>query len=150
MMATLPAASPEPRVYLLHFDRPLAHARHYVGVALDGNVDRRLAEHLAGQGSPLVRAVVAAGIRVDLVLSAQGDRKLERRWHNRHGSRICPRCNAPRQRTRQYRLPFPSSAGGPKRPPFPRSAISATSISLDGTTDHEHHHRRQPVADPPG
>jgi hypothetical protein len=43
--------------YLLHFDRPLAHARHYVGIAQGGNPHRRLAEHLAGHGSPPVRAV---------------------------------------------------------------------------------------------
>jgi hypothetical protein len=116
-MAPLSAMASEPRVYLLHFDRPLAHAHHYVGVALDGNVERRLAEHLAGHGSPLVRAVVAAGIGVDLVLSAPGDRKLERQWHNRHGSRICPRCTT--QRSRQYRLPFPRSAGGPRRASVP-------------------------------
>jgi hypothetical protein len=35
-MATTAAAVPEPVVYLLHFDRPLAHAQHYVGIALDG------------------------------------------------------------------------------------------------------------------
>jgi hypothetical protein len=118
-MATIPADSAaEARVYLLHFDRPLAHARHYVGVDLDGDPHRRLAEHLAGQGSPLVRAVVAAGIGVDLVLSAPGDRKLERRWHNRHGTRICPRCKG--QGARQYRLPFPhSAAGGPSRASVP-------------------------------
>ncbi len=46
----------EPRVYLLHFAQRYHHARHYVGVALDGDVQRRLAEHLAGHGSPLVRA----------------------------------------------------------------------------------------------
>ena len=96
-----------PRVYLLCFARPYWHARHYIGVALDGDVQRRFAEHLAGQGSPLVRAVVAAGIRVDLVLSVPGDRGLERRWHNRHGTRVCPRCHSQRPpRPRQYRLPF--------------------------------------------
>jgi hypothetical protein len=36
-------------VYLLHFDRPCRHARHYVGWAL--NVKRRLAEHEAGRGA---------------------------------------------------------------------------------------------------
>jgi len=94
-----------PAVYLLHFERPLAHARHYVGVALDGDVERRLAEHLADRGSPLVRAVVAAGIGVELVLSVPGGRGLERRWHNRHGhgAALCPRCRA--QRPRQPRLP---------------------------------------------
>ncbi len=52
-------------VYLLHFDRPLdggQRPRHYIGWALD--VDERVAKHLAGDGSRLVRAVVAAGIGV--------------------------------------------------------------------------------------
>jgi hypothetical protein len=112
-MATT-AAAPEPVVYLLHFDRPLAHARHYVGIALDGDPVRRLAEHLAGHGSPLVRAVVEAGIAVDLVLSMPGDRGLERRMHHRHGSRLCPVCKARRRGDpRQLRLPF-------TRQPVPR------------------------------
>jgi hypothetical protein len=38
------------------------HARHYIGCARD--VDARIAEHLAGSGSSLVRAAVAAGVRV--------------------------------------------------------------------------------------
>jgi hypothetical protein len=85
--------------YVLHFTRPFhgangrhIGARYYVGIALDGDVQRRLAEHLAGHGSPLVRAVVQAGIGVEVVLSVPGDRALERRWHVRHGSRLCPRC----------------------------------------------------------
>jgi hypothetical protein len=57
-----------------------------------------LQQHLAGHGSPLVRAVVAAGILVDLVLSVPGDRGLERRWHNQHGhgAALCPTCRAQR------------------------------------------------------
>jgi hypothetical protein len=98
-------------VYVLCFARPYWHARHYVGIAEDGDAQRRLAEHLAGHGSPLVRAVVAAGIRVDLVLSVPGDRGLERRWHNRHGTRVCPCCRSRRPpRPRQIRLPFRAPA----------------------------------------
>jgi len=101
-------------VYLLHFSRKYYGAnnghpngvRHYIGYAADGDVERRLAEHLRGQGSPLVKAVVAAGIRVQLVLHVEGDRGLERRWKNRHGHTrgLCPLCH--QARTRQYRLPF--------------------------------------------
>jgi len=66
-----------------------------------------VAEHLAGQGSPLIRAAVAAGRAIDLVLSVPGDRKLERKLHNAHGTRVCPRCRSQRpSRPRQYRLPF--------------------------------------------
>src|ERR687886_491723 len=58
--------SAAPAVYVLCFSRPFHRAngrhpgaRHYVGIALDGDVERRLAAHLAGHGSPLVRASFA-------------------------------------------------------------------------------------------
>ena len=108
-------------VYVLCFSRPFhgangrhPGARHYCGIALDGDVERRLTERLSGHGSPLVRAVAAAGIGVDLVLAVPGDRGLERRFHNAHGTRVCPRCTSQRPpRPRQLRL---SST----RPPAPR------------------------------
>ena len=87
---------PEPVIYVLHFGRPYHHARHDVGIALDGDVRRRMREHLRGQGSPLVRAVAAAGIDIHLVLQVLGDRGLERKMHNRHGTRICPLCRSQR------------------------------------------------------
>jgi hypothetical protein len=95
----------EPAVYLLHFETRYHHARHYVGFVADGDAQRRLQEHLSGQGSALVRAV--ASLRVSpsqLVLAVSGDRGLERRWHNRHGhgAALCPRCKA--RRPLQYRL----------------------------------------------
>jgi integrase len=44
---------------------------------------------------------------VGLVLAVPGDRGLERKWHNAHGTRVCPHCRAQRPpRPRQYRLPF--------------------------------------------
>jgi hypothetical protein len=102
------------RVYLLCIQPAYFHARHYIGIALDGDVRRRVAEHLAGAGSPLIRAAVAAGRTVDLVLSVPGDRGLERRWHNRHGTRVCPRCRSQRPpRPRQLRLPI--RTGGRRR-----------------------------------
>ena len=65
--------------YLLHMSRPLgnlanarAQAQHYSGYADDPEGDgvaleRRIAEHLAGQGSKLTRAAVTAGIEIELV-----------------------------------------------------------------------------------
>jgi hypothetical protein len=44
---------------VLHFEPAYRHARHYIGWARD--VDARLAEHLAGAGSPLIQFEVAAG-----------------------------------------------------------------------------------------
>ncbi len=83
-------------LYLLHFDHTYGAgrhgtARHYLGWALDA--EARLAEHLAGRGSPLVAAVVAAGIGVELVATWPGDRHEERRRKRAHRlARSCPRC----------------------------------------------------------
>jgi hypothetical protein len=85
-------AAPESVVYVLHFDPPLHHARHYIGIAHDGDVARRLREHRKGRGSGLVAAVFAAGSFVSVVLLLPGNLGLERRLHNRHGTRVCPVC----------------------------------------------------------
>jgi hypothetical protein len=57
--------SPRGTVYLLHFERPYKHARHYLGFAED--LQRRLELHHAGRGARLVQVVVAAGIGFQLV-----------------------------------------------------------------------------------
>lgn len=80
-------------VYLLHFERPLRHAQHYLGWALDH--EARLRDHLAGKGSRLVAAVVAAGIGVELVRTWEGvDRHFERSLKNGSHRHHCPRCKA--------------------------------------------------------
>lgn len=82
-------------VYVLHFDPAYRHARHYIGWAR--NVDARLAAHLAGSGSPLMRAAVQAGIEVRLAATFAGSRQLERRlkrWHKT--GQFCPLCRARR------------------------------------------------------
>ncbi|MCC6170046.1 MAG: endonuclease [Caldilineaceae bacterium] len=80
-------------LYLLHFEPPLRHARHYLGYTADSR--RRLQQHLSGHGSPLVRAALAAGCTVTLVRTwPNGTRTLERKLKNRkHGPRLCPICN---------------------------------------------------------
>lgn len=77
--------------YLLHFDPPYRHAGHYIGWTED--LEGRLRDHLSGRGSPLVRAAVEAGSLVVVArLWPDRDRRFERRLHNTHGSRLCPRC----------------------------------------------------------
>jgi hypothetical protein len=44
--------------YLLQFQPAYRHARHYIGWTRD-DVDARIAQHLAGRGSPLVQAARA-------------------------------------------------------------------------------------------
>jgi predicted GIY-YIG superfamily endonuclease len=83
--------------YLLHFERPYRHARHYLGFAED--LERRLELHRAGRGARLVEVVVAAGIGFQLVRTWEGDRTLERTLKNRHNApaRLCPLCRAERR-----------------------------------------------------
>jgi len=117
------APAPVGVIYVLCFGQPfhgangghVSGARHYVGWCADANPQRRLGEHLSGQGSPLVRAVVAAGIAVELVASWPGTRSDERKAHNRHGTRVCPRCR--RSRSRQLRM---FAGGGAVAAPTPQ------------------------------
>ena len=78
-------------VYLLHFDQPYKHARHYVGWAR--NVKRRLAEHAAGRGARLLAVVKAAGIGWQLARLWPGSRARERQIKRQGGhARQCPLC----------------------------------------------------------
>lgn len=79
-------------VYLLHFDQPLAHARHYIGYADD--VDRRVEEHRSGRGARLTTVIREAGIGFVLArVWKQGDRTFERLLKRRKNApRLCPVC----------------------------------------------------------
>lgn len=79
--------------YLLHFDAPFGHARHYLGWASPGNLHARLAHHGGPSGANLMWHVAKAGIGWTLVRTWPGDRHLERRLKNRGGhARLCPEC----------------------------------------------------------
>lgn len=80
-------------IYLLHFDRAYFRARHYLGFT-DNGTEERLRQHLDGQGSPLVYAVVQNGISVRLVRQWQGGRQAERLFKTyKNTPRYCPVCN---------------------------------------------------------
>ncbi len=82
-------------IYLLHFDRPFSHARHYMGSAED--LDVRLAEHATGAGARLLWWVRQAGISWSLARTWSGDRRRERQLKARGHARHCPICTPPRQ-----------------------------------------------------
>jgi predicted GIY-YIG superfamily endonuclease len=87
-------------VYLLHFETPLHHARHYIGYA--EHVKRRLEHHRNGTGARLLQVCNERGIAYDLVRTWEGEgRDFERKLKNcKHAARYCPMCNT---RARQYR-----------------------------------------------
>jgi predicted GIY-YIG superfamily endonuclease len=80
-------------VYLLHFTRPYAHARHYTGWTED--LFERLDQHAAGSGARLVSVAMHAGIGFVLVRTCEGTRTTERAIKNSGGAvRFCPMCTA--------------------------------------------------------
>jgi predicted GIY-YIG superfamily endonuclease len=79
-------------VYLLHFNAPFGHAKHYTGWSAD--LSLRLAEHAAGRGARLTEVVAAAGITWTLARTwPNKTRADERRIKNQGGAaRRCPLC----------------------------------------------------------
>ncbi len=85
-------------VYLIHFDQPYYHARHYLGTTND--LDARLRQHMQGRrygGARLMEVITQMGITWRLAATWVGGRDLEKRlksWCN--SSRLCPICKAER------------------------------------------------------
>jgi predicted GIY-YIG superfamily endonuclease len=78
-------------VYMLHFDRPYQHARHYVGWTAD--LLDRLDQHATGRGARLIAVIWQAGIGFTLVRICEGTRHTERAIKHAGGSvRYCPAC----------------------------------------------------------
>jgi predicted GIY-YIG superfamily endonuclease len=78
-------------IYMLHFDRPYRHARHYTGWT-DDLLDR-LDHHAKGTGARLVAVIWHAGIGFTLVRICEGTRRTERAIKNAGGVvRYCPCC----------------------------------------------------------
>ncbi len=83
-------------VYLIHFDRPYCHARHYLGTTND--LEHRLEQHRRGVrygGARLMEVIIQAGITWRLACTWEGGRELEcqlKAWHS--GCRLCPICKA--------------------------------------------------------
>ena len=63
-------------IYLLHFDQPYKHAKHYTGWTED--LLHRLDRHAAGNGARLVEVIWQAGIGFTLVRLCEGTRATER------------------------------------------------------------------------
>lgn len=82
-------------VYLIHFEQPYHHARHYIGFT-DGDetLEQRIDRHRRGDGAKLLRAVSQAGIEFKVVrVWEHGDRTMERRLKSRKKAwRYCPVC----------------------------------------------------------
>ena len=86
-------------IYLLHFERPYHHARHYLGHADD--VDLRVRDHRCVNGARITQVVAQAGIGMILVRTWDGNRDDERKLkRHHHAPRLCPICNPRTWQTR--------------------------------------------------
>lgn len=89
-------------VYLLHFDRPYKHARHYVGFTEGASVYPRITDHEEGRGARLMSVIRGAGIfftvsRVWKFDHAADARAREKRIKYKAATRFCPICRPPRR-----------------------------------------------------
>lgn len=83
-------------LYLIHFNRPFRHARHYLGYSRDTDtLHVRLSKHMGESCDVrLLQHVKAEGIRLMVVRVWEGDRKDEMRLKRTHAhTRICPICS---------------------------------------------------------
>lgn len=80
-------------VYILHFNVPLKHAKHYVGFSND--VDTRIQEHREGRSRARIMEVLAER-KIDFVLARvfEGEGKaFERQLKKRKNTpKYCPIC----------------------------------------------------------
>lgn len=90
-------------VYLIHFDYPFKHARHYIGFVHPGNLEKRMEHHRAGTGARIMRAVTNAGIGWSVVRTWEdAGPEWERHLKNMHGpASFCPVCNPEHALNRQ-------------------------------------------------
>lgn len=79
-------------VYLIHFNTPYKHAKHYLGSA--DNLEERLDRHQKGNGARLMQVITEADITWRLARTWPGGRPEERRLKQQKNSpRMCPICN---------------------------------------------------------
>lgn len=91
-------------VYIIHFERPLSHAQHYVGFVQDkpAALGARMCQHWKGQGAKLLKACREEGIHFEVVRTLPGGRLKEREIKNQKNTwRYCPICRKNRRKNRK-------------------------------------------------
>lgn len=89
-------------LYAFHLHKRLAHAQHYTGITTDPI--RREREHVRGQGSPLIKAAIEAGITYSFIIISEHKgysdaKEAERRRKNRGGAKKWrPVCKSQRRK----------------------------------------------------
>lgn len=94
-------------VYLIHFDKPFHHAKHYIGY-VHSDLGGILEAHRNGYGSKVLRALMKAGIGWQVVkLWKEGGRKFEKQLKRRKKTSVfCPICRGRERDLKQVSLPM--------------------------------------------
>ena len=95
-------------IYLIHFDRSLHHARHYLGATR--NLHQRLEQHAHGRGARLTQEIVDLGIGWQLAAVWITNKLWTSEQHakrQKHGPKYCPLCNPTTQKTIEYAISYP-------------------------------------------
>lgn len=95
-------------VYLIHFDKPYKHARHYIGFTTQ-IADRMNTHVTAGtRSAKLMQVITAAGITWQIAkLWSDKTRAFERQLKKWHGAvKFCPLCKAAKQKIFEPELPI--------------------------------------------
>lgn len=97
-------------VYVLHFDTPIEHARHYIGST--HHLSERVFAHAIGRGANLTKVAFFRGIGFQLGYVGRAKsispRSLERRAKHWHGAEeFCSICCAGRNRAVPGTEPYP-------------------------------------------
>jgi predicted GIY-YIG superfamily endonuclease len=91
-------------VYLIHFERPFKHARHYIGFAGGKDHRERIERHRNGRGARLLQVLNEHGIGYRVVrvwrnVTRDFERKLKNSWGG-HKDSLCPACSGVRAHAR--------------------------------------------------
>lgn len=90
-------------VYILHLERPLCHAKHYVGSTSQALI-KRLEQHRRNQGALFLQRCNEQGIGYQVVRVIYGTRALERRLKdNKCVPQYCPICRPPKTKYRKLK-----------------------------------------------
>lgn len=95
-------------VYLLHFEKPYKHARHYLGFSETDprKPGGRIEKHSNGNGSRLCSVIKDKGIKFVVARVWENvDRCFERKKKGNGGVRACPICRNEKKKLPQKILP---------------------------------------------
>ena len=83
-------------VYLIHFEKKISHAQHYIGYSKDMKTfEKRMKHHGNGNGASILKALNEKGIKYHVVrIWPDADGNYERKLKKRKNAKfLCPFCN---------------------------------------------------------